>query len=49
MSTEEMSGDEQEVNKIARNKRWGSNPGNYNQKCSNFNNNHNNSYKQQQQ
>ena len=49
MSAEEMSGDEQEVNEIAKNKRWGNNSGNYNQKCSNFNNNHNNSYRQQQQ
>ena len=49
MSTEEASGDEQEVNEIARGKRWGNNSGNYNQKCSNFNNNRNSSYKQQQQ
>ena len=49
MSAEEASGDEQEVNKIARNKRWVNNSGNYNQKCSNFNNNHNSSYRQQQQ
>ena len=49
MSAEETSGDEQEVNKIARNKRWGNNLGNYNQKRSNFNNNHNNSYRYQQQ
>ena len=49
MSTEEASGDEQEVNEIARGKRWGNNSGNYNQKHSNFNNNHNSSYKQQQQ
>ena len=48
MSAEETSGDEQEVNEITRNKRWGNNSGNY-QKCSNFNNNHNNSYRQQQQ
>ena len=48
MSTEETSGDEQEVNEITKNKRWGSNSGNYNQKRSNFNNNCNNSYKQQQ-
>ena len=41
MSAEEASGDEQEVNAIARGKRWGNNSGNYNQKCSNFNNNHN--------
>ena len=49
MSTEEMSGDEQEVNEIARNKIWGNNSGNYNQKCSNFNNNRNSSYRHQQQ
>ena len=45
MGTEETSGDEQEVNEIARGKRWGNNPGNYKQKCSNFNNNCNGSYK----
>ena len=33
MSAEETSGDEQEVNEIARGKRWGNNSGNYNQKC----------------
>ena len=49
MSMEEASGDEQEVNEITRGKRWGNNSGNYNQKCSNFNNNRNSSYKQQQQ
>ena len=49
MSAEETSGDEQEVNEIARGKRWGNNSGNYNQKHSNFNNNCNNGYKQQQQ
>ena len=49
MSTEETSGDEQEVNEIARGKRWGNNSGNYKQKCSNFNNNRNSGYKQQQQ
>ena len=48
MSAEETSGDEQEVNEIARNKRWGNNSGNYNQKHSNFNNNRNNNYRQQQ-
>ena len=31
MSTEDTSGDEQEVNKIAKGKRWGNNSGNYNQ------------------
>ena len=45
ISMEEMSGDEQEINEIARNKRWGNNSGNYNQKCSN----RNNSYRHQQQ
>ena len=49
MSMEETSGDEQEVNEMTRGKRWGNNAGNYTQKCSNFNNNHNSSYKQQQQ
>ena len=49
MSMEEMSGDEQEVNEITRGKRWGNNSGNNNQKCANFNNNRNSSYKQQQQ
>ena len=48
MSVEEASGDEQEVNEIARGKRWGNNSGNYNQKFSNFNNNCNSGYKQQQ-
>ena len=49
MSAEEMSGDEQEVNEIARNRKWVNNSGNYNQKCSNFNNNRNSSYRHQQQ
>ena len=49
MSAEETSGDEQEVNEIARNKKWVSNSSNYNQKCSNFNNNHNSNYRHQQQ
>ena len=44
-----MSGDEQEVNEIARNRKWVNNSGDYNQKCSNFNNNHNSSYRHQQQ
>ena len=48
MSAEEMSGDEQEVNEIARNKRWVNNSGTFNQKCSNFNNNRNSSYRHQQ-
>ena len=49
MSTEEMSGDEQEVNEIVRNKKWVGNSSNYNQKCSNSNNNHNSNYRHQQQ
>ena len=49
MSMEETSGDEQEVNEMTKGKRWGNNAGNYTQKCSNLNNNHNSSYKQQQQ
>ena len=49
MSAEETSGDEQAVNEIARNKRWVNNSGTYNQKCSNFNNNCNSSYRHQQQ
>ena len=36
MSAEEMSGDEQELNEIARNKIWGNNSGNDNQKHSKF-------------
>ena len=49
ISTEETSGDEQEVNEMTRGKRWGNNAGNYTQKCSNFNNNCSDSgYKQQQ-
>ena len=49
MSTEETSGDEQEVNEITRNKKWVSNSSNYNQKRSNFNNNRNSNYRHQQQ
>ena len=50
MSVEESSGDEQEVNEIARNKRWVSNQGSYNCKHSNANNNgHNSNYRLQQQ
>ena len=49
MSAEETSGDEQEVNEIARNKKWVSNSSSYNQKPSNFNNNGNSSYRHQQQ
>ena len=50
MSTEESSGDENEVNEIVRNKRWVSNPSSYNRKHSNANNNSRNSnYRFQQQ
>ena len=50
MSVEESSGDEHEVNEIARNKRWVSNPGSYNRKHSNANNtSHNSNYRPQQQ
>ena len=48
ISAEEMSGDEQEINEISRNKKWVSNSSCYNQKRTNFNNNHNSSYRQQQ-
>ena len=50
MSAEESSGDEHEVNEIAKNKRWVSNPGYYHHKHSNTNNNsHNSNYRHQQQ
>ena len=49
MSTEETSGDEQEINEISRSKKWVSNSSSYNQKCQNFNNNQNSSYRHQQQ
>ena len=50
MSAEESSGDEHEVNEITRNKRWVSNPGSYNRKHSNANNNSRNSnFRLQQQ
>ena len=32
MSTEETSGDEQELNEMSRGKKWGNNTNNYNQK-----------------
>ena len=48
ISAEEMSGDEQEINEISRNKKWVSNSSSYNQKHTNFNNNHHSSYRQQQ-
>ena len=38
MSAEEASGDEFEVNKMSRGKRWGNNNNNY--KCSNYSNSH---------
>ena len=49
ISTEETSGDEQEINEISRNKKWVSNSSSYSQKCQNFNNNHNSNYRHQQQ
>ena len=39
LSTEESSGDEVEINKLARGKKWGNNNGNYKQKHSNFSSN----------
>ena len=48
MNTEETSGDEAELHKISRGKKWGNNTNNYNQKCSSFSNNHSNNYKHQQ-
>ena len=41
-----MSGDEQEINEISRNKKWVNNSSSYNQKCTNFNNNHHSGYRQ---
>ena len=49
ISTEETSGDEQEINEISRNKKWVSNSSSYSQKCQNFNNNRNSNYRHQQQ
>ena len=49
MSTEEMSGDEEQLNEIAINRKWVRNSSNYNQKRSNFNSNHNSNYRHQQQ
>ena len=49
MSTEETSGDEQEVNEISRGRKWVSNTKNYTHNHYNSNNNHNSGYKQQQQ
>ena len=48
ISAEEMSGDEQEINEISRNKKRVSNSSSHNQKCTNFNNNCNSSYRRQQ-
>ena len=49
MSTDETSGDEQEVNEMSRGKKWVSNTNNYTHKHPSFGNNHSNNYKQQQQ
>ena len=49
ISTEETSGDEQEINEISKNKKWVSNSNSYSQKCQNFNNNRNSNYRHQQQ
>ena len=48
MSTEEISGDEQEINEISR-KKWVSKPSSYGQRRQHFNNNRNNNYRHQQQ
>ena len=48
MSTEEISGDEQEVNEISRRK-WVSNPSSHSQRHQHFNNNRNSNYMHQQQ
>ena len=48
MSMEETSGDEAELNKMSRGKKWGNNTNNYNHKHSSFSNSHGNSYKHQQ-
>ena len=40
ISTEESSGDELEVNKMSRGRKWGNNNNNYNQEHSNFSNGH---------
>ena len=49
MCVEESSGDEHEVNEIAKNRKWVSNSSSYNRKHSNANNNHNSNYRHQQQ
>ena len=48
MSTEETSGDEQELNEMSRGKKWGGSTNNYNHKHSSFSNNCGSNYKQQQ-
>ena len=48
MSTEETSGDEQELNEMSRGKKWGGNTNNYNHKHSSFSSNCGSSYKHQQ-
>ena len=48
MSTEETSGDEQELNEMSRGKKWGNNTNNYNHNHSSFSNSRGNSYKHQQ-
>ena len=48
MSTEETSGDETELNEIARGKKWGNSNNNNNHKHSSFSNNHSYNYKPQQ-
>ena len=48
MSAEDSSGDENEVNEIARNKKWVSNPGSYNRKQTNNHSGRNSNYRFQQ-
>ena len=49
MSTEETSGDEQEINEIYKNRKWVNNSNSYNSKRQNFNSNRSSNYRQQQQ
>ena len=49
MSTEETSGDEQEINEIHKNRKWVNNSNSYNPKRQNFNNNRSSNYRHQQQ
>ena len=49
MSTEETSGDEQEINEIYKNRKWVNNSNSYNPKRQNFNNNRSSNYRHQQQ